>query len=193
MDEVENLTSSPTLSVSKSQIAPHSAHKAVKKTIGMRRETSKTLSSIVRIAGRVDISPTVPFPFKRPNPQSCECHQQLVPCPGMKMSICVQKRPKQVSDHQKIAAEAITAVRNLKVERDALRDKLNDLEPLLDARHEHSHALALLGSVADALSTLESLVGAPNPTGCDGTDTWPLLSWGTQPQYVKYNVWTACY
>lgn len=61
----------------------------------------------------------------------------------------------------------VNAVRRLKLDRDTLREKLNELQPLLVTSQQHVQAMALMESMAAAVTTMESLVGGPNPAVSD--------------------------
>ena len=144
-----------------------------KKVVGMTNEASKTFSSILRIAGRADTNCVVWILHGRRrcalavsrilfvlSCKRCVC--------GMIFVFCAQKLPKNATKQHTAASEAIAAVRRLKVDRDTLKDRLLELQPVIAAGKQHSEAKALMESISDAVSTMETLMGGPNPSHSDG-------------------------
>lgn len=78
-------------------------------------------------------------------------------------SICVQSLRPSNSKSTVSAHEAMTAVRRLKIERDALKAKAQELHPLVATNKQQAAELRQLEAVDAAISTIEALVGGKNP------------------------------
>lgn len=100
---------------------------------------------------------------------------------NQRIHFCVQKVPNG-STQQATASKAVAAVRKLKADRDTLRDHLHELKPSLVSSQQHDQAVALVESLADAISTMESLVGGPNPVGSGGEKTLTVVQLLPQTQ-----------